>query len=217
MKGYLTPCTGCRRVVFCGSACSSNARKTWHRDECLDVSGSPLEPALSGLSSRCRMALRALRRWRCAPTAPCDPSPVVTARAEGDVGGLEKGVHFVDLQEHYEERSPTSLEVLETEAAIAAVLACSTYGDKAPHTDSRTKDVCGELAAEMLSTLCKASQCQHTLNSFLLLMRLLIFASPIAVRACSRSCMACSLAQPRGNVNTQTPMYCAVPGRGCIA
>lgn len=104
------------------------------------------------------MALRALRRWRCAGTAPRDPSPVTGTWADGDAGGLEKGGNFTDLEEHYEERSAPNLKVLETEAAIAAVLACGSCEDSGPPTDTRTKDVCGELAAEMLPALCKASK-----------------------------------------------------------
>lgn len=155
VKGAASPCASCGQVVFCCSACSLNARKTWHGDECLDVSGRPLEPALSGLSPRCRMALRAMRRWRRAANTGSDPRHGSTERTGNGVGSVERGIRFNDLQEHYEQRSQRNIEMLETEAAISAVLACGTPGDVGVNGDPRNEDVCGKLAADMLPALCK--------------------------------------------------------------
>lgn len=77
---------------------------------------------------------------------------------------LAKGFRFDDIQEHFVARPSANLAVLETEAAIAAVLACGgcgvTEGGRVAHTVDRTSvsvDECGELAAEVLPSMCKVS------------------------------------------------------------
>lgn len=76
-------CPGCKIVAYCSATCSTVALRTWHEPECLDPSsGAPLELAMSGISSACRVALRAFRRAR-----PQDgPQPNEEVRKDEEVG-----------------------------------------------------------------------------------------------------------------------------------
>lgn len=170
-------CRECGKVAFCSLACAAAARKMWHDDECLDASGIPLEPAMSGLSTECRVALRAFRRARrgeppnddgddddalrsvpqstqtaeaIAPGANCCVTPAIGC---DDVWAIGLG----DLQSHCVNRPPRERDILETEAAVAAVLACADIGahDCNGKGSVARSSQCGALAAEVVTALFK--------------------------------------------------------------
>lgn len=179
-------CRECGKVAFCSLACAAAARKMWHDDECLDASGNSLEPAMSGLSTECRVALRAFRRANrgeppnnvydddndsadalrgvpqsiqtagaVARGAGCCVTPAVGGDAVWSTG-------LGDLQSHCVDRPPRERGLLETEAAVAAVLACAGGGcaDVGAHDCDGEGGVarprqCRALAAGVVSALFK--------------------------------------------------------------
>lgn len=167
-----TLCPVCDLVAFCSAKCAAAARNTWHESECLDSSGDPLEPALSSMSPECRVALRAVRRARreepsksvegfAKPSALSAAASETAAPSLGDVSG-ELCVRLGDLQEHYRARSLWQQEFLETEAAVAAVLARGDCMHISPDDEaaregsgSSGQEPQGHLAAELVTSLCK--------------------------------------------------------------
>ena len=205
-------------MEYCSEACATAALRTWHGSECLDPSsGASLEPVLSALSPSCRVALRALRRARQQEQHGTLPSKcqrkdeelgkqpsagTTTVAADGssiaasvpasrrDGCGEWPAVQLGHLQEHYTARSARESELLETEAAVAAVLACGGGGGTAPRADamgggggtaSRADsdgsgrsaedakaagpEVCELLAAELATTLFKVSTNAFSVSS----------------------------------------------------
>lgn len=171
-------CTVCGLTAFCSTACASAAREEWHKDECLDPSGDPLEPALSGLSIRCRVALRAVRRSgrklrdklgeHDASQNSGSTRGLIAEGCPPAANGRKLHIDFADLQEHCKEREALKLDLLETEAAVAAVLAYGCGRDRlipnSPHRRVRKRGggeegACGNLAAEIAVASCKASKC----------------------------------------------------------
>lgn len=172
-------------MAFCSAACDSAAREGWHGSECLDGAGNPLEPEISGMSPETRVALRALRRAKreqqfgakdlarslSSPfaTATTANSTAATPSAFGEPkASVTKGddakwaIRLGDLQEHYSGRSKRELDLLETEAAIAAVLASDSYSeccaDRGKIKDAkkiRDNKLLGPFAAELVSDLFK--------------------------------------------------------------
>ena len=168
------PCSICGLEAFCSSTCAANAHRTWHGAECLDASGKPLEPTLLSLSPECRVALRAVRRFMREETT--EPSITATsAVARGSwytpsgtpfssncCGKLVMG--FGDLQGHYAARSSRQNDFLETEAAIASVLATGN-GMESEENDIRghgsgdplVEESPQTLAAKLISALVKVT------------------------------------------------------------
>lgn len=142
---------------------------------------------MSGLSTECRVALRAFRRARrgeppnddndddddddvlrsvpqstqtaeaIAPGADCCVTPAIGC---DDVWSIGLG----DLQSHCVNRPPRERDLLETEAAVAAVLACAGGGGGGADVDAHDCDgkgsvarssQCGALAAEVVTALFK--------------------------------------------------------------
>lgn len=155
-------------------------------------SGACLETNMSGMSPECRVALRALRRVGqqegppptkreskdvtrpaslCGAAssrtrlATCPDRPSSPASSPGSYGGCDAAwprVELRHLQEHYTARSTQERESLETEAAIAAVLARGGDGGAGSHAESdgasakaAGQEVHGLLAMELVTTLVK--------------------------------------------------------------
>lgn len=179
-------CPECGRVAYCGRACSTAALQEWHGSECLDASScTPLEPALSGISPTCMVALRAYKRAR----RQGGPLPKRTDSGKGgaDVavtvtetqgachdrfgsvasspprGGGDDvawpNVKLGNLQEHYAARSARERDLLETEAAVTAVLASGFGSGTGLDADSLGSSgsgrACELVAAELATTLVK--------------------------------------------------------------
>lgn len=184
------PCTRCGLVAFCGATCAEVAWKEWHGSECLDTAGNPLEPALSGLSSECRLALRAVRRNLLEETSEqstisstgvarrSSTLPSGTPSSSECDGKLAMG--FNDLQEHYTGRSPRQQELLETEVAIAAVLAIgggrrsglsnsSVNGPGNRSIEESSGSLAAKLATALVKVTCKSacwrSRCIGTISN----------------------------------------------------
>lgn len=204
IAGSTVLCPKCGLVEYCSEACATAALRAWHSSECLDPSsGASLEPALSGMSPSCRVALRALRRAKkeqhgpsrsnkCievrdeveelgkAPSACADPAATATIVVDGsssaaslpaspDGCGEWPAVKLGHLQEHYTSRPAQERELLETEAAVAAVLARGAGGGAAPRAgsdgscgnaedaESAGLEACELLAAGLATTLFKVS------------------------------------------------------------
>lgn len=173
-----TPCLACGITAFCSDACAEVASDSWHGNECLDSFGQPLGPALSGMSTEYRVALRALRRAErdeplddggseigesSVPIAAVDAaarchgeaSDGNTSRRLGDQITSMSAIGFNDLQEHYDERKPRERDLLGTEAAVAAVLAHGVGDHEGRGHEASYRNACGNLAAQLASTLVK--------------------------------------------------------------
>lgn len=189
MVGSATSCLKCGRVAFCSVACATVAGNEWHESECLDASENPLEPAMSGMSPECRVALRAFRRAKREGTLKgsseaVNPTSSIATAAEVATSAPSAGTRFCisstnsgddrmstkfsDLQEHYTTRSARERDVLETKAAIATVLASGGCADV--DTDDRSgergsntsaQEVCEALAAELVTALFKVRNKLH--------------------------------------------------------
>lgn len=164
------PCTRCGLVAFCSATCAKDAWKEWHGSECLDIAGNPLAPALSGLSSECRLALRAVRRNLLEETSEQSTiSSTGVARRSSTFSNPEcdrkLAMGFSDLQEHYIGRSPRQQELLQTEVAIAAVLASGGGGRENESSnrsvngpdDRSIEELSGSLAAKLATALVKVT------------------------------------------------------------
>eukprot|EP00752_Nemacystus_decipiens_P011045 g9813.t1 len=190
-------CPKCELVAYCSQACATAALRGWHGGECLASSGAPLETDMSGLSPACRVALRSLRRVRqeekppntcetkdgelrsgppaCATAngvrivvCPDGPSSAVSSLGCGDGGDVAwPTVCLRHLQEHYTARSTRERELLETEAAIAAVLASGGGRGAGPRSESNgeASQPADLLAAELVTILVKVSTNAFTVSS----------------------------------------------------
>lgn len=193
VAGSTTLCPHCGLVAFCSVACATAACKTWHGSECVDASGAPLEAALSAISPECRVALRAVQRAKqdelltdgsetCEPPTPAttvvsaaatdaDASTVIVGICAGSsvtstiVRDTTLPIKLDDLDEHCTLRPSRERSLLETEAAIAAVLAsggCADVDAKGVggrrRNDQPGNGVCGSLAAELVTTLFKVKR-----------------------------------------------------------
>lgn len=180
-------------MAFCSVACATAACKTWHGSECVDASGAPLEAALSAISPECRAALRAVRRAKrdellAGGSGTCElPTSATTAVSAAatdadastviigtDAGSIVTStmvrdstlpIKLDDLDEHYTLRPSRERSLLETEAAIAAVLASGGCADvDAEGVGGRRRNlqpssgVCGSLAAELVTALFKVKE-----------------------------------------------------------
>ncbi|CAM9507598.1 unnamed protein product [Ectocarpus sp. 4 AP-2014] len=204
ITGPVSLCPECGRVAYCGRACSTAALQEWHGSECLDASScTPLEPALSGISPTCMVALRAYKRAR----RQGDQLPKRTDSGKGDAGvavtvtetqgacqdrfgsvasspprsgGDDVAwpkVKLGNLQEHYAARSAGERDLLETEAAVTAVLASGFGSGTDLDADSlgssgsgrcatrTSNEACELVAAELATTLVKVSTNAFTVSS----------------------------------------------------